>query len=548
MSLFGSLFTGVSALTAQSQSMSVISNNIANVNTVGYKRSESVFSSLVTANGRSAQFSPGGVRANAQSTINQQGLLQQSQSTTDVAISGNGFFAVQRNANGGAQETFYTRAGSFQEDARGFLQNSAGFTLMGWPLDADGNLPAASADTSSLRPVDVAFLGGLTRPTSDAELVVNLDARQDPSAPGPHFNRAVRVFDSLGQAQDLNFNFNKIDSPTASTETSVTGGLGAPLTSGTALTSIAGVANGDTFDISVGGGPATTITVGTGAGEVDNVQELLQTISGITGLTAVIDTATGELDIRANNPGEDITITDGAPGTELATDLGIATATAPAFTPNAAFPDLDPSQTPNALGWWEVQITDSGGSVIETGQINFDGSGQLNAELDNNNQALINLQDIDWGNGSDPQDIDLDFTNFSQFAGEYNVVFADQNGAELGLRTGVRIDEEGFVIANFSNGAQTRLYKLPIATFANPNGLEAQTGNIFRETIESGDFNLREAGNGGSGVVAENSLEQSNVDLADEFSKMIITQRAYSAGTKVINTSDQMLNELMQIR
>ncbi len=542
MSLFGSLFTGVSALSAQSQSMGVISNNIANVNTVGYKRSESVFSSLVTASGRSTQFSPGGVRAAAQGTVNQQGLLQQSQSTTDVAISGNGFFAVQRETEAEGQETFYTRAGSFQEDARGFLRNASGFVLMGWPLDADGNLPAASADTSSLQPVDVAFLGGLTRPTTDAELVINLDARQDPTDPGPHFNRAIRVFDSLGEAQDLNFNFNKINSPTAN-DTTATGGT---YTSALDLTTVGTIANGNTFTVAVGGGPATTITIGNGAGEVDTGNELLVALNAITGIEAFI-TPGGELEIRANNPGQDIVITD--TGGTPAADLGIAgTAAAPAFTANTAFPTLDPTQEANTAGWWQVDVTDANGNIIESGEINFDGAGQLNAQLDGDNQALINLTNVNWGNGSDPQDIDLDFTNFSQFAGEYNVVFADQNGAELGLRTGVRIDDEGFVIANFSNGAQSRLYKLPVATFANPNGLEALTGNIFRESIESGDFNLREAGQGGSGVIAENSLEQSNVDLADEFSKMIITQRAYSAGTKVINTSDQMLAELMQIR
>ncbi len=429
MSLFGSLFTGVSALNAQSQSMSVISNNIANVNTTGYKRTEMNFSSLVTATGRSSDFSPGGVRSIGTGTVDQQGLLQQSSSTTDVSISGQGFFTVQRDSDDAVgSETFYTRSGSFTEDSRGFLKNSSGFTLMGWPLDPQGNLPPANSDVSSLRPVDVAFLGGLTRPTTEADIVINLDARQaddtaDPAT--PHFTRAIRVYDSLGTAQDLTLEFTR-DTPA--------------------------VNNSWTMDVRPTSSAASTASVVT--------------------QTLVFD-GSGSLDPAASTP---------------------------AITPDA------------------------------------------------DNNLIITAPGIDWGNGSNLQDISLDITDFSMFSGDYNVVTAQQNGAELGLRTGVSIDRDGLVIASFSNGKTAELYKLPIATFTNPNGLESLTGNIWRETTTSGDYNLREPGAGGAGTISPASLENSNVDLADEFSKMIITQRAYSAGTKVISTSDQMMAELMQLR
>ncbi len=419
MSLFGSLFTGVSALSAQSQSLGIISNNIANVNTTGYKRSVAAFSSLVTASGRTAAFSPGGVRTVKTSTVDQQGLLQQSTSTTDVAISGNGFFTVQRGLSG-PQETLYSRAGQFSEDSRGFLRNSSGFYLMGWPLDNQGNLPAANSDVSSLQPVDVAFLGGLTRPTSEAELVINLDARQDDTVAGPHFSRAIRVYDSLGEAQELLFEFTR-------------------------------------------------------------------------------------------------------------------------QTPVAPAPPPHP---------WQLQVRDGAtNALLSTVNLEFTDTGALQTPAPGaDGRVRANLAAIDWGNGSAAQDISIDITDFTMFAGEYNVVFADQNGAELGLRTGVSIDREGYVNASFSNGATSRIYKLPVATFANPNGLEAETGNVFSQTFESGDYNLREAGKGGAGLIAESSLEASNVDLAEEFSRMIITQRAYSAGTRLISTSDQMLTELMQLR
>ncbi|MEC7029827.1 MAG: flagellar hook-basal body complex protein, partial [Pseudomonadota bacterium] len=177
MSLFGSLFTGVSGLGAQSQSTAMIANNIANVNTVGFKRSEASFFSLVTTEGRSSTYSPGTVSVNRVQRVDLQGPIQQTSSSTDAAVSGNGFFTVKRAADD-QQEFLYTRSGSFSEDSQGLLRNTAGFVLYGWPLDANGELPANQGDLTSLVAVDVAFLGGLTRPTSSGEISLNLDAAE----------------------------------------------------------------------------------------------------------------------------------------------------------------------------------------------------------------------------------------------------------------------------------------------------------------------------------------------------------------------------------
>ncbi|HRQ60593.1 MAG TPA: flagellar hook-basal body complex protein, partial [Alphaproteobacteria bacterium] len=154
----------------------------------------------------------------------------------------------------------------------------------------------------------------------------------------------------------------------------------------------------------------------------------------------------------------------------------------------------------------------------------------------------------DWGNGSVLQTVEIEISRFSQFNSDYTVLFSDQNGAELGLRTGIELDRDGFVIARFSNGASSRLYKLPLITFANPNGLAEVSGTAYTETEESGEENLREAGTGGAGFVEPSTLENSNVDLADEFAKLIVAQRAFSAGSKIISTVDQMTEELLRLR
>lgn len=542
MSVFGSLFTAVSGLSAQSQSLGMISNNIANVNTVGYKRIDAAFSSLVTSATRSVLYSPGSVESVQNARINQQGILQQSNSATDIAVSGNGFFVV-KSATDALAEPLYTRAGSFSEDKSGILRNTGGFYLYGWPLDQNGAIPAGAADTSSLVPVDVAFLGGLTQPTTAASLSLNLDTNEAQTAYPvgasfvPDFSRGLRVYDSLGAGHDLTVNFKKITSPTAIN----TGNIDLSTSSGPIGTGT------ETFDIATTSQAATTITLDGDLGKV---------ISDINGILdsnnnpvyfAKLD-EDGHLSIKSRIPGEDLTLTDGT-GTPLASIFGITDGTTTAPTAPDLLTPLSTLKNPNTEGWWTVQYVSSTGAVVKQGEINFDGGGKLNATATTTDGKVeVTLPSIDWGNGSEQQDIAFDISKFSQFSGEYNVIASTQNGAELGLRTGVSIDSDGYVTAQFSNGKSTKIYKLAVATFANVNGLDELTGNVYRESDTSGNFNLREAGKGSAGAIASGALEGSNVDLADEFSKMIVTQRAYSANTKVISTADQMTQELLQLR
>lgn len=652
MSLYGSLFAGVSALNAQSQSMGMISDNIANVNTIGYKRSEAAFSSLVTAQTRSTAYAPGAVRASTLQRIDQQGALQQSRSGTDIAISGNGFFVVKNSIEDGFQEAFYTRAGQFSEDAQGYLVNPQGKYLMGWPVDQNGNVTGSSGDLSSLRPVDVAFLGGVTRPTTEAQVAMNLDKTQvpyvyplsTPSTEAAHFNRSFRVYDSLGQAQDISMKFFKTTSPTATaagsanvksianlmndipalasnanytSSVNIAGTLGAlspglsagdtfiismnnesatiALDPSWTLTDLVNAVNAAftgspasddgsghlaltantpiqikfggsqpatqvelnaigldfvtqnrdprTFTVQVGASPAQTVTINDG----DSAAALVAKINALPDINAQFD-ADGNIVIAADSTGQNLVLAGvgGAPpqvSTAGFAALGLSASTFPPPAAPTLLGALD--TTANAQGWWQVELTDANGILLTGGMVNFNGDGSINLAAD---PATIPLSNIDWGNGSNAQNIDIDISNFTQLAGDYNVVYTEQNGAELGLRTSVSIDADGFVIARFSNGESTKLYKLPIATFANANGLINKNGNIYQESNESGEYNLREAGTGSAGVIESGTLESSNVDLADEFSKMIVTQRAYSAGTKVINTSDQMLEELLRLR
>ena len=231
MSIYGALFSGVSGLTANASALGIISDNIANLNTTGYKDTKARFSTLVTSPAGDHSYAPGGVQINPSQNIDKQGLLQASNSPTDLAITGKGFFVTSSSTTAGQGETRFTRAGAFRTNDQGFLQNSAGNYLFGWPIDNLGNLPTNLSDLSALQPIDISSLTGTADPTTNMQLQANLSATtpiyvgppayavggltaaaQTPPAAGavtPHFVRSIQFYDSQGGSRTMNFAFLK---------------------------------------------------------------------------------------------------------------------------------------------------------------------------------------------------------------------------------------------------------------------------------------------------------------------------------------------------
>lgn len=177
--------------------------------------------------------------------------------------------------------------------------------------------------------------------------------------------------------------------------------------------------------------------------------------------------------------------------------------------------------------------------------------------------STINIASVEitgFDNGASDMDsvasdrITMDFgtiggsDGMTQFGTEFTPSFIQQNGSRFGTFAGVSISPEGLVTALFDNGDTRPIYQIPIATFTNPNGLEGRSGNVWNASESSGDYTLRTAGNGSAGNVTQASLEASTVDIGEEFTNMIVVQRAYSASTKIISTADQMLEELMRVK
>lgn len=424
MSIYGGMFSGVSALAAQSTNFGIISDNIANVNTVGYKDASAEFQTLVTESLSASRYTPGGVLARPTIDPEKQGLIQGTTSDTDIAMIGDGFFVVNEASTPGTGDDYlFTRAGSFRPDDEGNLSNTAGYFLQGWQTNQDGTIVNATTQDllTSLTTVNVTSFNSVANQTQNIALAANLPAER---TIGQGETTNITVFDSLGADHLVTINWTKTALNTWTYSIDVTNSAG--------TTSAAVTANSLTFD---------------GLGR-------LATVDGAT-----------------------------------------ATANSTLAITSAIF----------ASGATASSIT------------------------------------IDWGT--------LNTTDgMAQVADEYDTSLVNQDGSAPSTVTGVEIDGEGFVTALFENGDTRRIYKLAVANVPAPTELRSVNGNAFALSANAGDLVLNEAGTQGAGFIESEALEQSTVDLSGEFTDMIITQRAYSAATRLITTGDELLEEIIRVK
>ncbi|WP_026261434.1 flagellar hook protein FlgE [Kiloniella laminariae] len=553
MSIYGALYSGVSGLSAQSNAMGMISDNISNVNTIGYKGVSARFSTLVAQSASQTKYSPGGVRSAPLRNVDKQGQLQATAAATDLAVAGNGFFVVSDRPNAGTNTQYlFTRAGSFRPDASGDLVNAGGYYLQGWPITAGSTPPTSAATTAGLATVNISNLNGAARPTTNLELGLNLPSTgavpvastgitmqanlSSTALVGATETVSTVVYDSLGNAQTTSFLWTK----TAADQWSVT----------PQNPTINGVASG-----TVAGGPYT----------VD--------FSPATGLPiAPVPAVTPNYTWNSGAAASPLTVDIGSAGsTNRMTQIGTVfnatqilqvggTAPAEHTATVQVFDDLGNAHNMDLLfrktgsNTWEM--------FPQNPTLNGTSSGTVTPAIRtitfaSGRPATITMPDLQiaWNPaiGAAASTIALDpgtigqADGITQFSGNFVVTQIEQDGVTFGNFRGVSISDEGIVTALFDNGEQLDISQLPLALFPNPNGLEGRTGNAFSPTSESGNFLLNRPKIGGAGLLASASLEASNIDLAEEFTNMIVTQRAYSASAKIITTADEMLDELIRI-
>lgn len=203
MSINSAMLAGVSGLVANSSALAAISDNIANVNTIAYKRNQVNFASVVTAQ-VAGRYSAGGVQGNTRQYISQQGLVQAAASTTDLAISGDGFFVTTQKATNltNADARLFTRSGSFSVDADGFLVNDAKLYLQGWPVQTDGSFDINPSDLSKLAPINVRGLGSAVAQTANVEVNANLYRDTTISADEGTYDATAAATSMAGYADD----------------------------------------------------------------------------------------------------------------------------------------------------------------------------------------------------------------------------------------------------------------------------------------------------------------------------------------------------------
>jgi len=432
-----SMFSGVSGLRAHQTWMDVIGNNISNVNTVGFKASRVTFQEIFSQTLRNAVSpSPGGGRGgiNPQQVglgmaiasvdvMQRRGSVQRTDNMTDLAIDGEGFFALSDGAS-----RFFTRAGNLRMDVGGYLTVPNGMKVMGW----SGNDVAARLQ-ATVQPINLANQFMAASETDRIVFQGNLDSR---TAVGESVRHGVTLFDSLGGEHRVDFVFEK--------------------TASNAWNATIVPERGGAIDTSLPPDPPMTpIDVG----------------------DLVFD-AYGALDVGASTFPGPVTL------------------------------DLDDTMT--GAGYIDIQTFDADGNPI--GNIIFD-----------------------------PE-------RLTQYAVESSVRAAEVSGYPAGSLTSLSVDNAGRVIGVFSNGQLNELALLAVANFNNPSGLMKIGDNLFENTVNSGFLGLDAAGSAGRGMISPGTLEMSNVDLAKEFTDMIVAQRGFQANSRIITTSDEMLQELVNIK
>ncbi len=511
MSLYGALRSGVSSLFANSQRMAMISDNIANVNTVGYKRVDARFSSFVTQSSQRGLYNSGGVVSLTERENAQQGILEPTAFSTDIAITGTGFFVVTDSVtrqNDGSYvssgDISYTRAGQFRKDSNGNLVNSEGQYLLSWgpETSSDARVSERSfTQTNELSRFEVVNIEQQALDpihTSRVDLGVNLAAATGVGLTNA-FSVESSVVDRQGSIHTLSFTFVK---PSLSD-------TGNPPVANTWLM-LAGITddNPGADPILLDRGDDLIPNPGEGItafGAYDDLRLLGQVVFDASGrLSSIESTVPSTYYVD--------TSTTAFPGV-AATDPRIAATTGSGqFTLSVDY-DAD---TGTGLTADRVDLVVNLGSVASTTNVDSgrDGLTQYGGGGGGGEQALSTIK------------------------------YVDQDGRLFSGIDSVSVAAGGVIEGFYSNGETRALYQVPVFTFANPNGLRARSGNLFAETAASGMGIARISGTSGAGTLVGSAVENSATDIATEFSNMIITQRAFSAATRMITTTDEMLQEL----
>jgi flagellar hook protein FlgE len=437
--LLGSFYSGLSGLQANATALNVVGNNLANINTAGFKRSQVNFGQIMsdTVSGISGGGNPIqiglGVGAAEIVAKFEQGSIQTTGIKSHLAIQGEGFFQV----NSGGASTF-TRSGNFSFNEEGFLVAANGGRVQGWlGRDADGNV-----DTS--RGVDDIKIDlGQASPPQESSLVRFISNLSAQAADDEDYSTSIEVFDSKGVAHQMTIRFSRDE-----------------------------------------------------AGDVANTTTRWQYTFEFEDAASVV-----------------IQLSDGTLATSGTLD----------FDPEGNLLNID-GENINGVGFSEPAILING---VTSG---------------------ADSMSITWDAVDTETDPNVPRSFVTNYSNNFNTGTLFQDGYGSGILQDIDFNQEGTMIGFFDNGLTLQLGRVAIATFNNRIGLKQIDGGYYTSSAASGPASLDGEGTGGRGSIIASSLESSNVDIAEEFTSLIIHQRGYQSNSKTITTTDQLLQEALNLK
>lgn len=576
MGIYNALYIGASGLSSFGEAVRVVGDNIANVNSLGFKSQNVNFSDVLSqtvgvSRSNIANQVGNGARIASITRDQQQGSLQNTTSPTDMAINGNGLFAMRDPAT---DQLSYTRAGAFIMDKNFNLIDAQGNVVQGFGVDQVTNTA-----TGNVGDITFANLAAQASATTAVTAAVTLDSNStvlptgtifDPNNPQSfHYKTEVNVFDSLGQTHATSMQFTKVGQDVAGNtvwdwHASVDGGelaggtagVATPIGGGSAAASgitpaIAAVADNASpaaAVVSTAVSAIGTAVTGFQPTAVGASYSIASDGAGLITVTSSVAGVSGTGTFAANGT-QPITLSDGTVVTVAygATDaLGAAATIGPTTGGTAAV-----AAVVNTLGPQTIVFGPSGELVKENSPpltFNWNGAAPSTVSLDFGNAAgqgtLYPINLADGGQGITGTGLEATV----QVAGSFATRQMTRDGFASGFLDKLETDSSGKIFGVFTNGQRRGLYQVALANFPNDAVLNHVGSNLMQESIASGSPVLGLPGAGGMGTISPFALEQSNVDLAAEFVKLIIVQRGYEANSKTISTTDQMLASLMQIK
>lgn len=490
------LYIGATGLKSMSQGLNVISNNLANVNTYGFKQQNLQYSDLIstafghlgeeweTETGSKGCFSQVGHGVSVGSVrtfFEQSGGIQGTNTTTDLAISGKGFFQVQDDSGA----TFYTRTGDFISDNAGYIRTPMGMSLMGWQCDERGNV------TSNLAPIQIDTFATIPAlATSQVQMTMNLgfsnnavndeanpyfsllqqyDGTMYPPMPGNSagWQQNIVAYDASGNRKELTAWFDNAPSGN----------------NGERVMEFVIADTSQVWDNPGDGALMSGVLVFNAAGEIQSMSAFTPNVAGSTDLA---DWTPAQFDGNSfvlNMNGQDISFSFGTTGGTV--QAGAATA------------------------------AEVGADLYNLGGVN---------------------------------ELGYTLNTTTAFAGKSMTEYLNQDGYAEGIMSHYNIGTDGMITASYSNGVNKDIWQIPLCRFTSNDGLYRAGNNLYQATQDVGNITLGVAGDENFGDIISYSLEISNVDIATELVNMIVTQRGFQSNTKVVTTTDEMLRKAMEIK